>query len=407
MGEPEWLHCEASGCAVGSSSRNLRWRLVLLAGTGLLVKSFLRLTSVDPGFRTERILSFRVDLPSAAYPTQPQIRDFYDRLLGRIARQPGILSAAAISRLPIRMSGSFRSRFRAETGALVGVSDPSIAVRIVTPGYFETMGVPLVKGRLVSGQDRSGSLPVVLINEAAATWMFPGQDPIGRRILNFSYNPIEQAAEAFTIVGVVGDVRSRSLGVGPQPEVYFSHAQVPLGTMSVVFHAAGDPLRLTRAIRNQAAAIDANLPVTEFLPIEEVLTDSLDRQRLLVGMLSLFSGVALALAAVGVFGVINFAVAQRTREIGVRIALGAKPWAVVRAVVGRASALVLAGLVIGIAGALALTRILEAELFDVSPTDPAAFVGVTLVLFMTSLLASLIPAYRATTVDPLTALRAD
>ena len=237
--------------------------------------------------------------------------------------------------------------------------------------------------------------------------MFPGQDPIGRRILNFSYNPIEQAAEAFTIVGVVGDVRSRSLGVGPQPEAYFSHAQVPLGTMSVVFHAAGDPLRLTRAIRNEAAAIDANLPVTEFLPIEEVLTDSLDRQRLLVGMLSLFSGVALALAAVGVFGVINFAVAQRTREIGVRIALGAKPWAVVRAVVGGASALVLAGLVIGIAGALALTRILEAELFDVSPTDPAAFVGVTLVLFMTSLLASLIPAYRATTVDPLTALRAD
>ena len=380
--------------------------VVLLIGSGLLLKSFVRLASVDPGFRTERILSFRVDLPGAEYAAARRA-EFYRDLIDRIERQPGVRSAGAISRLPIRMTGSFRSRFRAESGALAGEREPNIGVRIVTPGFFQAMGVPLVKGRDIGREDRAGSLPVVVINEAAAKWMFPTGDPIGRRILDVGYDPIEQAAAAFTIVGVVGDIRSRGLSVDVQPEAYFAHAQVPEGPMSVVFHTAGDPLAVTRAIRREVAALDRNLPITEFLTIEEVLTDSLGRQRLLTGMLSLFSVVSLVLATIGIFGLVSFAVAQRTREIGVRIALGATPRSVVGTIVRRASTLVILGLAIGVAGALALVRVLEGELFGVTPTDPGAFTAVAVVLGATALLASLIPAWRAARVDPLVALRTE
>ena len=380
--------------------------VVLLVGSGLLLKSFLRLASVDPGFRTEQVLTFRVDLPGAAYRA-PQRAEFHERLMERISRQPAVLSAGAISRLPISMNGSFRSLFRAESGALAGAPEPSIGVRIVTPGYFKTMGMALVKGRDIGWTDRAGSLPIAVVNEAAAKWLFPGDDAIGRRLMDFGYDPVEQAAAAFTIVGVVGDVRSRGLPLEPQPEVYFAHAQVPLGSMSVVVHSGGETLAIAREIRHEVRELDANLPPTDFLPIEEVLTNSLGRQRLLTGMLTLFSTVALVLAAVGIFGLVSFAVAQRTREIGVRIALGAAPQTVVATVVHHASMLVLSGLTLGIVGALALTRVLEAELFDVSPTDPVAFASMAFVLAAAALVASAVPAWRAATVDPLVALRAD
>ena len=380
--------------------------VVLLIGSGLLLKSFIGLMSVDPGFRTERVLSFRLDLPGAVYGSQRRA-DFYQDVLDRIARQPAVVAAGAISRLPIRMTGSFRSRFRPDGGPLGGVAESSIGVRVTSPGYFETMGVPVVKGRVMTPQDRAGSLPIVVINESAAKWLFPGDDPIGRRLLSFSYDPIEQAAAAFTIVGVVGDMRSRGLASDVQPEAYFAHAQVPLNAMSVVFHAAGDPLLATRAIRREVAAVDANLPITEFLTIEEVVTDSLGRQRLLTAMLTLFSAVSLVLATIGIFGLVSFAVAQRTREIGVRIALGATPRTVVGTIVRRASTLVFLGLGIGVAGALALVRVLEGELFGVTPTDPSAFAGVAFILGTAALLASAIPAWRAATIDPLVALRSD
>ena len=380
--------------------------VVLLIGSGLLLKSFVRLMSVDPGFRTERVLSFRLDLPDAAYASQRRAA-FYQDMLDRIARQPGVVSAGAISRLPIRMTSSFRSRFRPEGGALAGEAEPSIAVRIASPGFFETMGVGPVRGRVMTSQDRAGSLPIVVINESAAKWMFPGEDPIGRRLVDFTYDPIEQAAAAFTIVGVVPDTRSRGLASDVQPEAYFALSQVPQSAMSIVFHAAGDPLALARAIRAQVAALDTNLPVTDFLTIEQVVTDSLGRQRLLTELLSLFSAVALVLSAVGIFGLVSFAVSQRRREIGVRIALGATPRTVVGTIVRHASMLVVMGLAIGTAGAVAVSRVLEAELFDVSPTDPAAFAGVAFVLAATSLVASVLPAWRAVSVDPLVSLRAE
>ena len=267
--------------------------------------------------------------------------------------------------------------------------------------------MPILRGRGITRQDRSGSTPVVLINETAAKWLFPGEDPIGRRLVQFSYDPIENAADAFTIVGIVTDVRTSGLGEAVEPEASFAQAQVPHASMFLVVHTAGDPLGIARGIRSEVSALDPNIPITELRQMEEVVTASLARQRLLTGMLSGFSAVALMLTAVGIFGLVSFAVAQRTREIGVRIALGATPRTVVETIVRRASALVLMGLAIGITGALALTRVLEGELFGVTPTDPSAFAAVTIILGATALLASVIPAWRAATLDPLVALRAD
>ncbi|MGH9160137.1 MAG: FtsX-like permease family protein, partial [Vicinamibacteraceae bacterium] len=391
--------------------------VVLLVGAGLFLESFVRLTSVDSGFRTERVLSFRLDLPNAVYGgadvgARPkgsggQVRTFYGELLKRIGHHPGVRSVGTISLLPIEYAGSFNTGFRIEGRAPPNGEDLFIAVRIVSPAYFDTMGVSLLRGRGVGEQDGAEGLPVVVINEAAAKHFFPGEDPIGRRLLNFWYDPIEAAADAFTIVGVVADVRSGGLREEPPREAYFAHAQVPLATMSVVVRAAGDPLALTATIRRELKALDSNIPAPEFQTFEQVLADSVARPRFMTTLLSLFSAVALILAAVGIFGLLSFAVAQRTHEIGIRIALGASPRTLVESVGRDALVLITIGLAIGIGGALALTRVLEAQLYGVSATDPVTFTIVALVLGGTALMASLIPAWRAATVDPLVALRAE
>ncbi|MPY90487.1 MAG: FtsX-like permease family protein [Luteitalea sp.] len=389
--------------------------VVLLVGAGLLLESFVRLTSVDSGFRTERILSFRLSLPGAAYGSDGQVRAFYGRFLERVEQHPGVRSAAAISRLPIGQTSAFDTRLRVEGRTLRGVrgahvsspGEEELNVRLVSPAFFQTMGVPILRGRGITEQDSTGSLPTVVINEAAAERLFAGEDPLGRRLLDFGYDPIEEAAYAFTIVGVVGDVRSRGLEREPEPEAYFAHAQVPLSSMSIVVRAAGDPLALTSTIRRELKALDPNLPAPEFRTFEQVLADSVSRPRFFTTLLSLFSAVALILAAVGIFGLLSFAVAQRTHEIGIRIALGASPRTLVETVVREALVLVVIGLSLGTGGALALTRLLESQLFDVSATDPVTFAGVVLVLGAVALLASLVPAWRAATVDPLVALRTE
>jgi predicted lysophospholipase L1 biosynthesis ABC-type transport system permease subunit len=247
----------------------------------------------------------------------------------------------------------------------------------------------------------------VLINETAAKTFFPSEDPLGRRLVQLSYDPLENAAEAFTIVGIVADVRTAGLGEELEPEAYFAHAQVPHAEMFVAVRTTAGPVEMARAVRDTIGALDRAVPIVELRSMQEVVTESVARERLLARFVGIFSAVALTLAAVGIFGLVSFAVAQRTREIGVRIALGATPRTVVGTIVRRASALVLMGLTIGVAGALALTRVLEGELFGVTPTDPAAFAAVTIILGATALLASAIPAWRAATVDPLVALRTD
>lgn len=381
--------------------------VVLLDGAGLLVHSFVRLTSVDPGFRTEQVLSFRVDLPPAAYDGNEGVRAFFSGLFDGIRRHPGVLSVGAIHHLPIGSGGRFLSRFHVEGRPLAREEETAIGVRIVSPEYFQTMSVPVLRGRSIDDQDRTGGLPAVVINDRAAAQFFAGQDPIGHRLVRFGYDPIEAVAEAFTVVGVVADVRSRGLSETPIAEAYFADAQVPHRQMFVVVRTAGDPLGQIGAIRTEIRALDPNLPMPEFRTLDQVVADSLDRPRFFTTLLSLFSAVALTLAAVGIFGLLSFAVARRTREIGVRIALGATPSALVRTIVREALALVVIGLGIGLGGALALARVLESELFGVSGIDPVTVAGVIVTLGATALLASLVPAWRASTVDPLVALRAN
>ncbi|MGH9172956.1 MAG: ABC transporter permease [Vicinamibacterales bacterium] len=381
--------------------------VVLLHGAGLLLHSFVRLTSVDPGFRTDGVLSFGVELPPAAYSSNERVQAFFGELFERIRRHTGVLSVGAIHHLPIGSGGRFLSRFRVEGRTLAGEEEPAIGVRVVSPGYFQTMSVPVLRGRSIDDQDRAGGLPTVVINERAAAQFFAGDDPIGRRLVGFGYDPIEAAAEAFTVVGVVADVRSSGLSEASVAEAYFAQAQVPHRQMFVVVRTAGDPLAQIGAVRTEIRALDPNLPIPEFRTLDQVVADSLDRPRFFTTLLSLFAGVALTLAAVGIFGILSFAVTRRTREIGVRIALGASPRILVRTIVREALVLVLIGLGIGLGGALALTRILERELFGISRIDPVTFAGVILTLGATALLASLVPAWRASTVDPLVALRAD
>jgi predicted permease len=379
--------------------------LMLLVGAGLLIKSFVRLTSVDLGIRTDRILTFHLAVPSAAYAS-PRIVEFYDRLLERLENHPGVESAAAVFRLPVRQS-TFGSRFRLERAVDAEQRERSIGVQVVTPGYFETLGVGIVRGRGLTRYDRAGAPPVVLINETAAKSLFPSEDPLGRRLVQFSYDPLENAAEAFTIVGIVADVRTAGLGEELEPEAYFAHAQVPHAGMFVAVRTTGGPLEMARAVREAIGALDRGVPIVELRSMQEVVAESVARERLLARFVGMFSAVALTLAAVGIFGLVSFAVAERTREIGVRIALGATRGNALGHIIRHISLLVLIGLAIGLAAALAVTRTLESELFGVIPTDPAVFAAVILVLAATALVASVIPAWRAATLDPLVALRAE
>lgn len=382
--------------------------VVLLVGAGLFLRSFARLTTVDVGFRPEGLLSFRIDLPGASYPTRPSIQAFYDRLLERLERHPGVQAAGITFRRP--PSGRLGSRFAIEARPHTG-QDLSIGVQAVSPDYFRTMGIPIRRGRALTDGDGPGAPGAALINEAAVQQFFPNEDPIGRRLVTFSYDPVEYAlaefGDAVTIVGVVGDVRNSGLGQQARSEVYFSHAQVPLNRMFVVVRTAGDPAALTGDVRRHLAALDPNLALGELQTLEEAVADSVARPRYLTVLLTLLSGLALTLAAVGIFGLLSFAVAQRTHEIGVRIALGASPRALVGGIVREASRLVVIGLGLGLAGALALSRLLATHLFEISPTDPIAFAGVIAILAATALVASLVPAWRAAAVDPLVALRSD
>jgi putative ABC transport system permease protein len=399
-----------------SSRQSERWRgglvsaqlaiaVVLLAGAGLLMKSFVRLASVDAGIRPERVLTFRLSTPATSY-RGPTTVTFFDHLIERLERHHDVESAAAVFRLPIRQS-TFGSRFRLEHAVDPEQRERSIGVQVVTPQYFDVLGVRIVSGRALTSDDRAGARPVVLINETGARRFFGDANPIGRQLRQFSYDPLEDAAEAFTIVGVVADVRTSGLGEELEPEAFFAHAQVPQGQMFVAVRTTGDPLDLTSIVRSEVAGLDRGLPVQELHSMDEVVSASLSRQRLLTRFVSLFSVVALVLAAVGIFGLVSFSVTERTREIGVRIALGAS-WAnAIGPIVSHTVVLVGAGLMIGLGGAAGLTRLLEQELFGVTPLDPSVFAGVVALLAVVAVVASLVPAWRAATVNPLVALRAE
>jgi putative ABC transport system permease protein len=388
-----------SGLVVGQ----MALAVILLIGAGLLLRSFARLIAVDPGFQTERVLGFRVNLPAASYGGQA-VQSFYERLQEQLRKSPHIETVGAVSRIPIAQ-GSIASRFSVDGRANPGDEQPSIGVRSITPGYFRTLGIPLLRGRSIEEQDRSASVPVVVINQAAADRFFPGENPIGRRLGPFTYDPVEEAAESFTIVGVVADIRGRALDEVPVPEAFFAHAQVPSSAMVVVVRAAGDPSSLPVILRRELAMLDPGLPPPEFRTMERVVAESVARPRFIAMLLTLFAAVALALAAVGIFGLLSYTVAQRTREIGVRVALGARPGVIVLMIVYRTLILTGLGITIGVAGALALTRLLKSQLYGIGAGDPGTYAAVVLLLALIAIIAGLIPARRAMSVHPITALR--
>lgn len=407
---------EAGRSQVGSRrSQRLRTGLVvaeiafavlLLAGAGLLIRSFATLMDVDPGFRSEGLLTFPVGLPGGTYPDDARRSMFVEQYLERVRALPGVAEAAAVSAAPLA-AGTLRVGFSIEGEGEVS-SEQVMDIRVVTPGYFRLMGIPLRGGRDVEPSDRAGTQPVAVVSEAAVRRYFRDGDPIGRTITMGWVRDAQPDGVTATIVGVVADVKLYELGEAPLPTVYFPHAQVGVPGMSMIVRAAGaNPLLPVPGLRDELRALDPNLPLDDVQLVDDILADSVAQPRFYMMLLLLFAGVAVILAAVGIFGVMSFAVAQRRREIGIRMALGAPHASVLRLVLREGMLVTAVGIAIGLTAAVALTRVMESLLYGVAATDAVALIGATLILAATALLASCLPARRAASLDPLLALRAD
>jgi predicted permease len=377
--------------------------LVLLAGAGLAVRSFDRLTSVDTGFDPRGTLAFGLSLPSARYSDAASIAGFYRDYVGALAAQPGVSSVGAVARPPLArggFGGSFTLIGRPEPP-----DEPSMAVRAATPGYLETVRIPLRRGRTIVAADTASAPHVAVISEAAARQYWPGEDPIGQRIrIHVSTGTRERERE---IVGVVGDVRAGRIELAPAPLVYVPHAQYPFDTMTVFVRTTGEPVRLAPMVRTQLASIDRDVAIGRMRPGEALVDDAVAQPRFRMRLLAFFAATALGLAALGLYGVMAFGVNQRRGEIGLRLALGADRAAVIGLVLRQGLTPVVVGLGAGLAGALVLTRAMRGLLYEVTPFDPWTFAAVSLLLATVAALACYVPARRAAAVDPLIALRSE
>jgi predicted permease len=369
--------------------------VVLLTGSGLLIRSFIELTRVNPGFEPTGAVAVRLSFQGALYQNVDQIRARIAELEERLRTLPGVTAVASTSALPF--SGGALWDFAVE-GAPPPPPDVNqeILIAIVTPDYFRAIGAPLERGRMLDTRDHAKAPDVGLLNQAAARKWFPNQDPIGRRVI--SGRPLE-------IVGVVGDVLQRNPGQPVMAQLFLAHTQRTTRTVQVVVRGSGDPLARVPAIREQIRALDANLPIGDFTPLDQVVARSVARPRFYTSLLTLFAAVALALAATGIFGVMSYTVAQRSREISIRMALGARTIDVLRSVVGHALTLAGIGVALGMIGAVVLGRVIRNQLFGVTLFDPVTLSTVIVVLFGSAALASLLPARRAAGVDPATAFR--
>jgi putative ABC transport system permease protein len=378
--------------------------LMLLIGAGLMIKSFWRLQHVDPGFNPRSVLTFQLSLPRAKYQKNEEVAIFYQRAIERIKALPGVVAVGATSILPLSGSNSDQS-FVIEGRTPQDLSAmPDEELRLVTPDYFRAMGIPLIKGRSFTDSDTPKSTDVAIINQALARKYFPREDPIGKRIT--TDDPRSPKAVWTTIVGVVGDVKHQGLNIEAQPELYGAQLQAPYRTMNLVVRtASSNPTGMTSAIRGEIAALDKDLPIYNTQTMEHIVAESVARQRLATLLLGIFAALALILASVGIFGVLAYIVTQRTHEIGIRIALGAQKEDVLKLVIGQGITLALIGIAIGVAGALALTRVMTSLLYGVSAVDPIVFASVSLLLITVALFACYIPARRAMCVDPMIALR--
>jgi putative ABC transport system permease protein len=377
--------------------------LMLLVGAGLMLKSLLRMLSVNPGFKTENLLTMNLTLPAVGYSEDSKAAGFYEQLLGRVGNLPGVKGAAGVSNLPL--SGDGGTGTPQVVGRPQGESDATgeSFLRTVSASYFDVMGVPVLKGRPLNERDRAGAQPVVLVNRTFAEHVFPGEDPLGRRI-TFRFTA---DLPPFEIVGVVGDEKVAGLDERTKPVIYFPYLQSPDSTMSLVIRTEADPDGLVSAVRGEVQALDRQVPLYSVTTMERLIADSAPTfmRRYPAYLVGIFAGVALLLAVVGIYGVISYAVGQRTREIAIRVALGAQRRDVLGMVLRQGMLLALAGVGLGLLGAFVLMRLLSSLFFDVSAADPSVYAAVSALLVAVALLACYIPARRATKVDPMVALR--
>ncbi len=382
--------------------------LVLLVGSGLLLKSFTRLRALDPGFRVESLLTATVALPSEGYEEAGLRVRFFQDLKDGIEALPGVESAGLISRLPILQPAGNVAIWAPERPPATNQDAPWADRRIVLPGYFETMEIPLVAGRALEETDVAGTTPVIVLSRRTAELVFPGESVLGRQV---AVDVGRDEPGLFEVVGVVEDHQNSGLGRNVRPAMFFPHAQLAVSTMRIAVAATGDAGALARPIQDLVWSLDRDIVLSSPQTMERALSNSVADVRAVSTVLALFAAVALALAALGLYGVLAFSVARRSHEIGVRVALGATGGAVLRDVVSRGMTLVAVGLVLGIAGALAATRlagrVLEGMLFETRAADPVTFAGVTALFVAVALGASLLPAWKALQVDPVEAFRAE
>jgi putative ABC transport system permease protein len=383
--------------------------LLLLIGAGLLVKSFYRIQQVDPGLNPQNVLTMEVGLPRNKYTNSQQQAAFFEKVLERVKGLPGAQHAALINDLPLASGGSSTIFVVEGRAAPVAGQEPRTHYRPVSSDYFVAMGIPLLKGRSVSERDNREAPPVVVISQSIAERYFPNADPIGKRI------GIDSPPEWREIVGVVADVRHHGLDNEAKPHIYVPYLQnsadyltLTSATMSLVVRTSGAaPLSLAESVRREVLSVDKDQPVAKVKSMEQVIDESVTQRRFNMLLLIILAGIALVLAAVGVYSVISYSVTRRTQEIGVRMALGAQPRDILRLVLRESIVMVMIGSVIGLAVGSVLMRVMSSLLFGVSPTDPLTFGLLTLVLLLVAVAACLIPARRATRVDPIIALRYD
>jgi predicted permease len=366
---------------------------VLLIGAGLLMQTFARLRGVDMGCRTSNVLTLRMP-PSEAHGG-PRMAAYQSEILRRVGAIPGVVSAGFTNHIPLVVKGDISS-IRAEGHDAKERFQCNF--RVAGPGYLRAMGIPLRRGRDIEERDAEGATQVVLVNETLARTLWPGQDPIGRRIM-------PGTKYQWQVVGVVGDIHQAGLDVPPKPEFYLSALQAGSAANSLAIHTSVEPASLASAVRQAIWAVDPDQPITDLASMEEILDKEVFQRRTQTTLVAVFAGLALVLAAIGLYGVLAYLVGQQIPEIGVRMALGAAPSDIARRIVGQGIRLTAIGLAIGVAGALAISRVLTSVLFGVEPTDAATYCVVAAVLLLTAAVASYVPARRAMRVDPITALR--
>jgi putative ABC transport system permease protein len=371
--------------------------VALLVGSGLLLRSFWRLTHGDPGFRADSVLTVSIAVPDDVYAEEKD-GPYRDAMMASLRTVPGVVAAGASKTLPLRGGGE-PYRFTVEDRPDLKAFVPDGGVTIVMPGYFSALRIPILRGREFDWTDMETSRPVVLVNRSLARTLWGDADPIGKGL--------SIGETRFDVIGLAGDVRLEGLERRPPAAVYVPESRFPRGTMKVFLRTAGDPTALAGAVRAAIRRVDPNQPITGLAPLTDVVGSTVARPRFLTQLVGVFAVSALLLAAVGVYGVISFSVARRTREIGLRMALGADRASVRRLVVGEGMRLAAAGLAVGLPAALVLSRALRTLLFEVPPGDPLTLGAVTVLLSGVALAACALPAIRASRLDPQAALRVD